>query len=259
MTFQWDAFFRYLWPPTAFQDPLIRDGLVITVILAIASQLLGVILGVVGALGQMSRSRAVRWLAGSYVLYFRGTPLLVQLVLLYYGLSAIGLYRFPDLYFGPFMFPGVMQAAILGLGLNEGAYFTEIVRAGILSIHAGQMQSARAIGMTFPQAMRWIILPQAAKVIVPPLGNEFNNTIKATTLVVIIGGGGLFSAYEQVNARLFLPFELYLAVSFYYLALAGLWGVVQARLEATFGEPKAAAAIPRAGVFQRLLGAGGRR
>ncbi|RVA16700.1 amino acid ABC transporter permease, partial [Mesorhizobium sp. M7D.F.Ca.US.004.03.1.1] len=187
----------------------------------------------------------------AYLLYFRGTPALVQLMLLYFGLAEIGLYRFPDLSILGITVSGVFQAGVLGLGLNEGAYMTEIVRSGIISIDQGQSDAAKAIGMTFRQSMRYIILPQAFKVIVPPLGNEFNNMMKSTTLVVVIGGVELFNAFEQVNAVQFKPFELFLAVSVYYLALTLLWGWVQAAIERRIGDAKA---TYRAGFFERLLG-----
>lgn len=236
--FNWSIFWHYLWPGSALANPLIRDGLWVTVYMAVLAQALGVVLGVIGALMQLSRLRVVRAIVNLYVLYFRGTPLLVQLSILYFGISALNIYRFPDLHIVGLDIPGVVQAGIVGLGVNEGSYMTEIVRAGIISIESGQMDAAKAIGMTFGQAMRWVILPQAAKVIVPPLGNEFNNMLKSTTLVVIIGGVELFNAYEQVNGVIFRPFELFLAVSFYYLALTMIWTWIQARIEARLGDAK---------------------
>jgi polar amino acid transport system permease protein len=191
-----------------------------------------------------------------YVLYFRGTPVIVQLALLYFGLSAIGLYTFPDIHVFGFRVPGIAQAGILGLGLNEGAYMAEIVRAGIISIDPGQMEAVKSIGMRFGQAMRFVVLPQAAKVIVPPLGNEFNNMLKSTTLVVTIGGVELFNAYEQANARLFAPFELFLAASFYYLFLTIVWSLIQMWIERRLGERKGIAGEPN---LLRRLAFGGWR
>lgn len=236
--FQWHIFWHYLWPGTAFQDPLIRKGFVVTIYMAVLAQAVGVVLGVIAALMQMSRLRAIRWLAGLYVLYFRGTPVIVQLALLYFGMAAIGLYSFPDIHIAGVTISGIAQAGIVGLGVNEGAYMAEVVRAGIISIDAGQSEAAKSIGMTFGQTMRHVVLPQAAKVIVPPLGNEFNNMLKSTTLVVVIGGVELFNGFEQVNARLFAPFELFLAVSFYYLFLTIVWSAIQSRIEARLGERK---------------------
>ncbi|HXT34117.1 MAG TPA: amino acid ABC transporter permease [Chloroflexota bacterium] len=250
--FHWDTFFHYVWPPTALQNPLIRSGLWVTIYMAVLAQLIGVILGAVCALMLLSKHRALRWIAVVYVTYFRGTPVLVQLSLIYFGSAAIGIYQFPDLTVGGLMLPGIVQAGILGLGINEGAYMAEIIRAGIISTEAGQMEAAKALGMPFRTAMIWIIAPQAAKVIIPPLGNEFNNMLKSTTLVTVIGGIELFNAFEQVNSVLFEPFELFLAVSFYYLALTIAWGFVQSRIEAGLGERKGIERRPS--TLRRLLG-----
>jgi len=141
------------------------------------------------------------------------------------------------------------------LGLNEGAYMAEIIRAGIGSIEVGQMEAAKALGMPFGMAMRMVILPQAARVIIPPLGNEFNNMLKSTTLVVNIGAVELFNAFEQVNALLFQPFELFLAVSVYYLILTIVWGFVQSWLERRLGDRKGVDRPP--GAIRRLLGGSG--
>lgn len=253
--FHWNTFFQYIWPPSAFQNPLIATGFWITIVMAISAQVIGIILGLVAALAQMSRFRPIRWLAGIYVVYFRGTPLLVQLSLIYFGGAAIGLYSFPDIHLGPWTVPGAVQAGIVGLGVNEGSYMAEIMRAGIGSIDIGQTEAAKALGMPFGMTMRTVVLPQAAKVIIPPLGNEFNNMIKSTTLVVNIGAVELFNAFEQVNAVLFQPFELFLAVSFYYLLLTIIWSIIQARIESRLGERKGM--DREAGTLRRLL-AGGR-
>ena len=113
---------------------------------------------------------------------------------------------------------GAIQAGTLALAINEGAYMAEIVRAGIEAIDTGQMEAAKSLGMTYGLAMRRIVLPQAAKVIIPPLGNEFNNMMKTTSLMKVISAAELFFGFTQVNARLFKPFELFIAASLYYLA-----------------------------------------
>lgn len=234
-SFNWQVFWQYLWPPTAFHNPLIVTGVLATVYLSVLAQLLGTALGIIGALMQMSRFRAVRWLVRAYVVYFRGVPVLVELSLLYFGFSALGIFQFSNVDVLGLTLPGVMIAGIVGLGVKEGAYMTEITRAGILSIERGQSDAAKMVGMSFGQSMRWVILPQAARVIIPPLGNEFNAMIKDTTLVTVIGGAELFNAYEQINGVIFRPFELFLAVSLYYVAFTAVWAVIQGRLEARFG------------------------
>jgi len=230
-TIDWHALWHYAWPPTAFTDPLIVQGLLVTLYVAITAQFLGIVFGIIGALAQLSPRRSLRLLARLYVTYFRGTPLLVQLSLLYFGFAGLGIYSFPDSSVVGLDIPGAVQAGIIALGVNKGAYMTEIVRAGILSIDRGQTEAAMAIGMTRRQTMRRVVLPQAARVIVPPTGNEFNGIIKDSALLVTIGVVETFHAFEEVNARLFLPFELFFDMSLYYLAMTLAWSVVQIRIE----------------------------
>jgi len=249
--FDWAVFLKYVWPPTAFQDPLIRNGLIVTVVVSVVAQALGVILGLFAALGKMSKFPLFRVIAEAYIWYFRGTPLLVQMMLLFFGFGVTHIYDFPDIVLGSIKITGAIQAGVLALGINEGAYMAEIVRAGIESIDAGQMEAAKSLGMTPGLAMRHIILPQAAKVIIPPLGNEFNNMMKTTSLMTIISAGELFFAFEQVNARLFKPFELFIAASLYYLVLTTIWSVIQARIESSLGERKGMEKTP--GMMERLV------
>lgn len=236
--FDLQVLWQYLWPPTALQDPLIRTGLVVTIAVSIVAQALGVIFGLFAALGKMSKFPPFRIMAEVYIWYFRGTPLLVQMALLFFGLGVTHIYDFPDIFLGDLKIGGAVQAGTLALAINEGAYMAEIVRAGIEAIDPGQMEAAKSLGMTFGLAMRRIVLPQAAKVIVPPLGNEFNNMMKTTSLMEIISAGELFYAYNQVNARIFKPFELFIAASFYYLAMTTVWSIVQAQIESRLGERK---------------------
>ncbi len=248
--FDWPLFWQYLWPGTALQNPLIRNGLIATIVVSIIAQAIGVMLGLFAALGKMSKFPLFRWIADFYIWWFRGTPLLVQMVLLYYGLGVTHIYDFPPIHLGPIVIDGAIQAGALALAVNEGAYMAEIVRAGIDAIDRGQMEAAKSLGMTFGMAMRRIVLPQAAKVIIPPLGNEFNNMMKTTSIMTVISATELFFAFTQVNARLFKPFELYLAASFYYLAMTSIWSVVQARIESSLGERKV---VEMPGAFQRIF------
>jgi polar amino acid transport system permease protein len=127
----------------------------------------------------------------------------------------------------------------------------EIIRAGIEAIDVGQMEAAKSLGMTFSQAMRLIVLPQAAKIIIPPLGNEFNNMMKTTSLMEVISAGELFYAFNQINANLFKPFELYIAASIYYLEMTTIWSFVQSKIEASLGERKSNSKKP--GMVQRIF------
>jgi polar amino acid transport system permease protein len=236
--FDWLIFWNYIWPPLAFQNPLIRNGLIGTIIVSIVAQVFGVVLGLFAALGKMSKFALFHWIAELYIWYFRGTPLLVQMSLLFFGLGVTHIYDFPAITLGAITITGAIQAGTLALGINEGAYMAEIVRAGIESIDPGQMEAAKSLGMTYGLAMQRIVLPQAAKVIIPPLGNEFNNMMKTTSLMEVISAGELFFGFNQVNARIFKPFELFIAASLYYLAMTTVWSFIQARIESGLGERK---------------------
>jgi len=236
--FDWQVFWQYLLPWTALANPLIRNGLIATVVVSVIAQVLGVIFGLFAALGKMSKLPPLRWISDAYIWYFRGTPLLVQMTLLYFGLGVTHIYDFPDIHIGFLLISGAIQAGTMALAINEGAYMSEIVRAGIEAIDPGQMEAAKSLGMTTGLAMRRIVLPQAAKVIVPPLGNEFNNMMKTTSLMEVISAGELFFGFTQVNARIFKPFELFIAASMYYLLLTTIWTFIQARIEGSLGERK---------------------
>ena len=189
--YRWDYFVDSIIRP----DSLILQGVMLTLVISVVAQVLGVVLGVLGALGKMAKSPLFRIPAVIYVWIFRGTPLLVQIMLVFYGLGVTRLYTWPDITPLGIFGKGAVQAGIMALGVNEGAYMSEIVRAGILSIDPGQMEAAKSLGMTFAQAMRRIILPQAARVIVPPLGNEFNNMLKTTSLLVVISVPELYVTF----------------------------------------------------------------
>jgi polar amino acid transport system permease protein len=253
----WSIFWRSIFQP----DGLILSGLWLTVSIAVISQTLGLILGIFAALGRMAKTWPLRAVAGIYIWLFRGTPLLVQIMLVYFGLPAVGLYDFPT-----FTIPGInvavpnaVQAGIVALSLNEGAYMAEIVRAGILSIDPGQTEAAKSLGMTYGQTMRRIVLPQAARVIIPPLGNEFNNMLKTTSLLVVIGVRELFVIFSYKNttgSTSLQPFALFLACAVWYLMLTTIWGFIQARIERRFGRG-AAGAVEEEGFLSRVFGSRG--
>jgi polar amino acid transport system permease protein len=251
--YDWDIFFRSIFAP----DGLIIRGVLLTVSIAVASQAIGVVLGTLAALARMSRLVPLRLLGGFYVWFFRGTPLLVQIAFIYFGLGVTGIYKWPDVVLPgtDFVIEGAWQAGIFALGINEGAYMSEIVRAGILSIDRGQMEAAKSLGMTYGVAMRRIVLPQAARIIVPPLGNEFNNMLKTTSLLVVISVPELYVVFAQKNgsgSTSFHPFELFLAAAVWYLLLTTIWGVVQAWIERRLGKGTGSEAEP--GLRARLVG-----
>ena len=252
-----------IWQRIFHPDHVFFRALYTTVYIAVIAQVMGVLLGLFAALMRTSKLWPLRFLSGVYVLIFRGTPLLVQIFFVYYGVNLmLGFTLIPNsLNLGLFSLDGAIVAGILALGVNEGAYMREIIRAGIDSIEPGQMEAAKSLGMRYALAMRRIILPQAARVIVPPLGNEFNNMLKTTSLVFTIGVYEMFSDAEVHYANTFQPVEYFLAVAFWYLVLTGVWGFIQAAIERrlsaaergdelTFRERLAAAWAP-AGAFVR--------
>jgi polar amino acid transport system permease protein len=204
-----------------------------TLYIAIVAQTLGVLLGLVAALGRMSRLWPARLLSGLYVLIFRGTPIIVQIFFVYFGTNLLfGFTLIPNtLHLGLFNLDGAVFAGILALALNEGAYMREIIRAGIDAIDKGQMEAARSLGMTSGLAMRRIVLPQAARVIVPPLGNEFNAMIKTTSLLAFIGVYEVFQDADVHYSNTFQPVEYFLAVACWYLLLTSIWTLIQAQIE----------------------------
>lgn len=191
-----------------------------TVWLTLVAMAAGLAFGLLSALGRISRNKAIRFVSSAYVWLFRGTPLLVQLVLWYTGLPEIGI-RLSGL-----------EAAVIGLGLNEGAYMCEIIRAGLLSVDVGQMEAANALGMTYRLAMRRIIVPQAIRVIIPPTGNEFIAMLKNTSLVSTIAVSELLLRTEDIISVNFRTLELLTVAAIYYLVLTSIFSLLQVRIEA---------------------------
>jgi polar amino acid transport system permease protein len=257
-----------MWLPlAAFQWEVVRDlvlhpshpwlaGLWTTVYVSVLAQAIGVALGLVVELVRRSRRGALRAAAGVYVWLLRGTPLLVQLVLVYNGLAALGVFRFHDISLLGITLPGVIQAGILTLAVNESAYMAEIIRASINSVDRGQMEAAESLGMRRGAAMRHVILPQAVRIVIPPLGNEFNNMMKVTSLLSVIGVEELFLNAQELNSTTFQTFEIFLAAAVYYLALTTIWGVIQSWIERRLAAASGESAEP--GLGSRLFGTGGR-
>ncbi len=233
MTFDWSFFWHYLLQPSS----LYLHGLVLTITLSVVSQLAGIALGLVAALARISAMRPLQAAARFYIWVMRGTPLLVQIVFIYTGLAAANIFRFHDVHLGLLSIAGNVQAGILALSLNEGAYMAEIIRAGIASVDLGQAEAARSLGMTDGLVMRRIVLPQALRLIIPPLGNQFNIMLKNSTLVSIIGVPELLLVTETINSATFRTFELYTVVGLYFLSLTTLWGFAQRAIEARFTAP----------------------
>ncbi|MBV9616179.1 MAG: amino acid ABC transporter permease [Ktedonobacteraceae bacterium] len=215
--FRWDIFGQFLFSGFVLQAAWT------TLWISVVAQILGVIIGLFIALMRMSRYSWLSAIARAYIWFFRGSPLLVQVLLLYDGLPRI--IQNPN-----FLLPD-FACVLIAFSLNEGAYMAEITRAGITSVDAGQMEAAKSLGMRYSLAMRRIILPQAARVIVPPLGNEFNNMLKTTSIASVIGLRELTGFAEQFGSPTFTIFELLIVATLYYLLMTTLWGYVQSWIE----------------------------
>ncbi|HLH62927.1 MAG TPA: amino acid ABC transporter permease, partial [Ktedonobacteraceae bacterium] len=215
--FHWDVVWQNLF------STIFLSAAWTTLWIAVVAQTCGVIIGLFLALMRISRFPVFSWFARFYIWLFRGSPLLVQLLILYFGVPEV----FPAL--TPYI--TVYSAAIIAFSLNEGAYMSEIIRAGITSVDPGQMEAAKALGMRYSLAMRRIILPQAARVIVPPLGNEFNNMLKTTSLALVIGLAELTYTAQTNGSQSFTYFELLIVATFYYLVMTTLWGYIQGWIE----------------------------
>lgn len=188
-------------------------GAVVTLRLTFFSVLLGMIGGSLIGIARLSPILPVRWMMRAYVDFFRGTPLLVQIFMIYFGLPAL---------VQEFGFPLRLDrfvAAVIALSLNSAAYIAEIVRAGIQSIELGQVEAAHSLGMSPIQTMRYVVFPQAFRRVIPPLGNEFISMLKDTSLVSVIGFEELFRRGQLIVADNYRSFELYAAVALIYLAL----------------------------------------
>lgn len=233
--FGWPVIFRYLF------DPVVLEGLTVTLILTVVAMTLGVALGLPIAIARMSDDKLLGGLAWIFVWFFRGTPLLVQLIILY-NLS----FLFPQLSisipFGPTLLSWntndvitPLTAAILGLALNEAAYMAEIIRAGLLSVDRGQIETAESFGMSRGRTLRRIVLPQAMRAIVPPTGNQLISMIKGTSLVSVIAMSDLLYSVQSIYNRTFEVIPLLLVAVIWYLAITSVLNVAQSRIERYYG------------------------
>lgn len=239
---------------TYFSLPQVLRAVRVTFILAILAQSAGVVLGLAAALARTSRIALLRVLSGLYIWIWRGTPVFLQLVMFAYGVPILLESMDPSgkgLLFRLALLMGsnALAAGFVALALNEGAYMSEIVRAGIEAIDRGQMEAAKALGMTYGLAMRRIVLPQALKVIIPPTGNEFISMLKTTSLVAYIGGQELTLVTLQIYAHNFKVLESLTAAGIYYLAMTTILSLIQSQIEASLGERRAER---RRGFFDNL-------
>ncbi|MGI8712056.1 MAG: amino acid ABC transporter permease [Solirubrobacteraceae bacterium] len=235
--FEWHVVGQYLF------DHRILSGVLKTIELTVLSMLIGIVLGTVMAVMRLSPNPVVSGFSWLYIWFFRGTPLLVQLLFWLFGAAL-----FKQISLGvPFGGPAVINvsynslvpafvAALLGFGLNEGAYMAEIVRAGIISVDEGQTEAAQSLGMSRLQTLRLIVLPQAMRVIIPPTGNETISMLKNTSLVLVLGSVfDLLFAAQQIYVANYQEIPLLIVASVWYIAMTSVLYVGQYFIERRFG------------------------
>lgn len=211
-------------PVFADFDALMRGALV-TVEVTAGALLLGCVMGLLVGIGRLNPQRRITYhLCSTYLLFFRGTPLLVQLFVIFYGLPSVGIVLDP------------LPAALIGFTLNVGAYNSEVIRGAIESITKGQWEAAYSLSMTRGQALRRTILPQAARVAVPPLSNSFIALVKDTSLAAVLTVPEIFQAAQRIAAVTYEPLILYTEAALIYLAFSSVLSAAQVRLERRFGQ-----------------------
>ncbi|MBE9607333.1 amino acid ABC transporter permease [Acetobacteraceae bacterium H6797] len=225
--FDVNAFLSYL------TNVYLLQGVLVTIGLTIATMCIGLVLGTVLALMRLSGSIVLSSFSQFYIWIFRGTPLLLQLVLIYTGLPQIGIKL------------GVLPSALLALSLNEAAYLSETIRGGFQGVPKGQREAAHALGLSRFNALRLVLMPQVARLIIPPLGNSLNGLLKATSLASVISLEELMRRSQVLMQEKFEVLELYCVAAVYYLVLTTLWNLVQVRLERHYGRGYAEASAKR--------------
>jgi polar amino acid transport system permease protein len=236
--FEWHVVGDYLF------NPLILDGVKLTLLLTVAAMSLAIAVGLVVAVMRLSPSPIVSGSAYAFLWFFRGVPLLVQLIF-WYNLAALYPHISVGIPLGPTFFEADVNtvitpfvAALLGLGLNAGAYMSEIVRGGILSVDRGQTEAAQALGMTRLKTLRHVVLPQAMRVIIPPTGNETISMLKMTSLVSVLSLSELLYSAQVVYQRTFQTIPLLIVVSLWYLALVSVLSFGQYFVERHFSDSR---------------------
>jgi polar amino acid transport system permease protein len=235
--FGWNVIFHY------FTNGEILRGIVVTLELTALAMVVGIVLGVVVAVMRLSHSRLLSGAAWTYTWLFRGTPVYVQLLL--WGFIA---FLYPKFAIGvPFFHVYIVQfnansvfipfnAAVIALGLNEGAYFSEIVRSGLIAVDEGQTEAAMSLGMTRGQTLRLVVLPQAMRVILPPTGNEIISMLKTTSLVVVVGVVELLGTVTNIYGETYQIMPMLLLASMWYLIVSTILSIGQFYVERYFGQ-----------------------
>ncbi len=252
--FQWEVVGHYL-----FATPVLR-GIVVTLELTVIAMVAGVIIGIVLAIMRLSPNRLLSGSAWVYIWFFRGTPVLVQLTFWYVGISYLYQHLTLGLPFGTALVTlnsttlvTSFVAGALGLSLNEGAYMSEIVRAGIISVDEGQAEAAASLGMSKGLTLRRIVLPQAMRIIIPPTGNETISMLKTTSLVSVISGVDLFQATQNISNANYEVVPLLVVASLWYLFFTSVMTVGQYYIERHYARGSSRQLPPTP--FQRLTAA----
>jgi polar amino acid transport system permease protein len=249
---------RFDWPLVGhyFFSSEVLTGLRVTLELTVISMAVGIVLGVILAVMRLSPNKLVSGGSWLYIWFFRGTPVLVQLLFWNFISALYPRFSF-GIPFGPEFFHvssnsliTPFMAAILGLGLNEGAYMAEIVRAGIISVNEGQTEAAHALGMTRLQTMRRIVLPQAMSVIIPPTGNETISMLKTSSLVSVIAYSELLYTVQLIYAANYRQIPLLIVASLWYLIVTTILSIAQFYIERRFG--RGSSRMPPPTPLQRL-------
>lgn len=222
---RWDIVERYLATKSILQ------GALITLELTVLSMILGTFLGVVLGVMRQSHNGVLRMTAGLYIWFFRGTPVLVQIIFWFNIALFVPTVGFGSHSIDTNRLVSSFTAALLALSLNEAAYMAEIIRGGITAIDRGQSEAAAALGYRPLQITRYVILPQALRVIIPPTGNETINMLKTTSLVSVIAAQDLLTRAQEISARNYMVIELLIVASVWYLIMTTILGLAQSFLE----------------------------
>ena len=212
MSREMDIFLNSIWP-------ILKAGLLVTIPLSLISFAIALVIAVITALARISKYRLLRWVFGAYVWVFRGTPLLVTLFIVFFGLPKIGITL------------DAWTTAIITFSLNTGAYASESIRASILAIPKGQWEAAESLGMTYGQILRRVIGPQTVRISLPSVANDFIDLVKGTSLVASITLADLFMVGQQITARTYEPLMIYSLCAVIYLIFISILMVIQHRLE----------------------------
>lgn len=235
--FGWGTVVGYLF------NPQILSGVGLTILLTVVSMTVGILLGVLLAVMRLAKNPTFSWVARSFIWFFRGTPLLVQLIF-WYNIGAL----YPVIALGlPFGGPSIeigqanvlitpLGAALLGLALNEAAYMAEIIRSGIQSVDEGQKDSGRAVGMTESKLMFRVVMPQAMRIVIPPTGNQVISMLKGTSLVSVLAISDLLYSAQIIYALNYRTIPLLLVACVWYLAMTTVLTALQGMLETRYGK-----------------------